>query len=112
MARRDGPPEMVQVCPRWAERGIWVSLGLLHDPPISSPLQEGSPEEDVVAHQSNMGAVVLYKVRTRQDTMMALGIPKCHHGRHWRYMRLGTARGHHGGPQDHMEVGHGPGALW
>lgn len=58
-----------------------------------------------------MGAVVLYKVRTWQDIMMALGIPKCHQGRHWRYMRLGTARGHHGGPQEHMDVGHGPGTL-
>ncbi|KAM7028551.1 LOW QUALITY PROTEIN: macrophage-capping protein [Acridotheres tristis] len=70
------------------------------------PLKEGSPEEDMVADQSNTGAAVLYKARTWQYTIMApeLGIPKCHHAGHRRYMRLGTARVHHDGPQEHMSL--------
>ncbi|KAL2296209.1 hypothetical protein Nmel_018503, partial [Mimus melanotis] len=75
------------------------------------PLQEGSPEVDVVADQNNTGAAVLYKARTWQDAIMApgLGMPKSHHAGHRRYMRLGTARVHHDGPQEHMRLDM---ALW
>lgn len=102
VADGEEPPEMVQVCPHWAERGTWVSLGWLRDPPPlipwqvlgpKPPLQEGNPEEDVVADQSNTGAAVLYKARTRWDAMMVpgLGMPKCHHGGH----RGGDGQGSH-----------------
>ncbi|NXC01435.1 CAPG protein, partial [Orthonyx spaldingii] len=53
VADGEEPPEMVQV------------LG------PKPPLQEGSPEEDVVADQSNTGAAVLYKARTRRDTTVS-----------------------------------------
>ncbi|NXE98426.1 CAPG protein, partial [Menura novaehollandiae] len=53
VADGEEPPEMVQV---------------LGPKPL---LQEGSPEEDVVADQTNAGAAVLYKARTWWDTMVS-----------------------------------------
>lgn len=103
------PPEMVQVLSP------------------KSPLQGGSPKEDMVADQSKMGEVILYKARTWWNTMVArgLGMPECHHGGHrggdgqgpQNYSRVGVAReqcsgpmrhsagrcgGHYGCPREHM----------
>lgn len=50
VADGEEPPEMVQVCPHWAERGTWVSLGWLRDPP-SHPLAGAGPQAPLAGGQ-------------------------------------------------------------
>lgn len=119
VADGEEPPEMGQVCPHWAERGIWVSLGWLRDPPVSSPSRCWDPSTPCrrAALRSTWWLTRATQGQlspTRQGPLMApgLGMPKCHHGGHRRYMRLGTARVHHDSPPGVHEVGHGPGTIW
>lgn len=79
-------------------------------------LQEGSPEEDIVADRRNAGAAILYKARSPRDTTVApgLGIAECHHGgpghgqgTPWWALGLGMAGRCCGSPSGGHGAGHG-----
>lgn len=116
VADGEEPLEMVQVCPHWAERGSWVSLGWLCDPPVSSrtPCRRAALRRTWWLTRAAQGQLSPTTQGHGGTPLMApgLGIPKCHHGGHRRYMRLGTARVHHDSPPGVHEAGHGPGTIW
>lgn len=111
VADGEEPPEMLQVrqgpnVPPGRRGGPERPWGWLCDIPhlftrqVLGPkptLQEGSPEEDIVADQRNAGAAVLYKARPLRDTTGAPGVDVAtgQHGGHG----AGHGRGHCGSPR-------------